>query len=78
MKETTEYLENLTDIVLAARKKNSKIGARLKHFYSSEDKIVIQLTGKGWLTVDTLVAENGVSELNSEVLRKIVDSFEVK
>jgi hypothetical protein len=78
MKETTDHLENIVDIILAARKKNTQIGARLKHFYSSPDSILVQLTGKGWVKIDTLVAENGVSELKADAIQKVVDSFEMK
>lgn len=78
MKKTTDYLENIVDIILAARKKNKQIGARLKHFYVSKDSILVQLTGKGWIRIDTLVAENGVSELKADAIQRVVDSFEVK
>lgn len=54
------------------------IGARLKHFYGSKEQIKVQLTGKGWVLIDTIVAENGVRELTKEAIQRVVDSFEIK
>jgi hypothetical protein len=78
LNETSDYLENIVDILHAARKKDKKIGARLRHFYTSEQQIKVQLTGNGWIMIDTLVAENGISELNKPVLQRVIDSFELK
>jgi hypothetical protein len=78
MKPTTDYLQNIVDILHACRKKDKRIGARLKHWYGSKEQIKVQLTGKGWVMIDTLVAENGVSELRKEAIQKILDSFEIK
>ncbi len=78
MKETIDYLENIVDILHVARKKNKKIGARLKHFYGSKEQIKVQLTGKGWVMIDVIIAQNGVRELNKDAIQKVVDSFEVK
>jgi hypothetical protein len=78
MKETTDYLENIVGIVHAARKKNKKIGARLRHFYASKDRIKIQLTGKGWVSIETAWAVNGITGMSQEDLKKVVDSFELK
>jgi hypothetical protein len=75
MKETKDHLENIVDILQAARKKNKKIGARLKHFYGSKEQIKVQLTGKGWVMIDVIVAQNGVKELNKEAVQRVVDSF---
>jgi hypothetical protein len=78
MKETTDYLENVVDILHAARKKNKKIGARLKHFYGSKEKIKVQLTGKGWVVIETVWAEKGLSAMSKEDLLSVVVSFEQK
>ena len=78
MKPTTDYLQNIVDILHACRKKDKRVGARLKHWYGSKEQIKVQLTGKGWVMIDTLVAENGVSELRKEAIQKILDSFEIK
>ena len=78
MKETTDHLENIVDILHAARKKNKKIGSRLKHFYGSAEQIKVHLTGKGSIMIDTVLAENGVSEISKEGLQKVLDSFKVE
>jgi hypothetical protein len=77
MKETTDHLENIVDILHASRKKNKKIGARLKHFYGSKEKIKVQLTGKGWVIIDTVWAEKGVSGMTPEEIMAVVDSFKL-
>jgi len=77
MKETTDYLDNIVDILHAARKKNKKIGARLKHFYGSKEQIKVQLTGKGSIMIDTAAAEKGVSGLSKDEIQKVVDSFKL-
>jgi hypothetical protein len=78
MKPTTDYLQNIVDILHACRKKDKRVGARLKHWYASKEQIKVQLKGKGWVMIDTVVAENGVSELRKEAIQKILDSFEIK
>jgi hypothetical protein len=78
MKETTDYLDNIVDIVHAARKKNKKIGARLKHFYLNKEKIRVQLTGKGYLTIEVSHAKDGLGLLSKEAIQLIADTFEVK
>jgi hypothetical protein len=78
MKETTDFLQHILDILHAARKKNKKIGARLKHFYGSKEKMKVQLTGKGWVTIDTAFAQKGVSEMSKEEIMAVVESFEIK
>jgi hypothetical protein len=77
MKETTDYLQNIVEILHICRKKNKKIGARLKHWYGSKEQIKIQLTGKGWVMMDTVTAEGGVSKLSPESIQKVVDSFKM-
>ncbi len=66
------------DIVHACRKKNSKIGARQKHFYLNKDLIRIHLSGNAELTIPLLIAENGVSQMTKEALQAIIDSYDVK
>jgi hypothetical protein len=78
MKETTDHMENIVAILHVCRKKNKKIGARLKHFYGSKEQIKVQLTGKGWVIIDVIIAVNGVSELSKEAIQNVLDSFEVK
>src|ERR1035437_15296 len=78
MKETTDHLDNIMDIVLACRKKNEKIGARLKHFYADEETIIVKLTGNAQIIIPLLIAENGVSQMTNEAIQKIVDTFDVK
>lgn len=78
MKETADHLDNIMDIVLACRKKNEKIGARLKHFYTDEETIIVKLTGNAQITIPLLIAENGISQLSIETIQKIVDTFDVK
>ncbi len=78
MKETTDHLENIVDILHAARKMNKKIGARLKHYYGSKEQIKVQLTGRGWVIIDVLLAENGVSEISNQGIQKVLDSFNVE
>ena len=78
MKETTDHLHNIVSILHIARKKNKRIGARLKHFYASKEQIKVQLTGKGWIIIDTICAANGISEISKEAIQRIVDSFEIK
>jgi hypothetical protein len=78
MKETTDYLKNIVDILHFARKRNKKIGARLKHFYGSKEQIKVQLTGKGWVMVDTALALKGPVEASKEEIQKVVDSFQIK
>jgi hypothetical protein len=78
MKETTDYLGNILDILHAARKKNKKIGARLKHFYGSKEHMKVSLTGKGWVTVQTAFAVKGVKEMSKEEIMEVVESFEIK
>ena len=78
MKETTDYRENIVDIVHACRKKNKNIGARQKHFYSNSNTIRIQLSGHGQIDIPVVIAENGVSQMTNEALQRIVDTFEVK
>jgi hypothetical protein len=77
MKETTDFLENIVDILHAARKRNKKIGARLKHFYGSMEQIKVQLTGKGSIMIDTVLAEKGITGISKEELHKVVDSFKI-
>jgi predicted nucleotidyltransferase len=76
MKETTDYLENIMDIVLACRKRNKKIGARLKHFHLNKETMLVKLTGNGSLKIPVLIAENGVSQMTKESIQRIADSFE--
>jgi hypothetical protein len=78
MKETIDHLHNIVSILHLARKKNKRIGARLKHFYASKEQIKVQLTGRGWVIIDTICAVNGVSEISKEAIQRILDSFEVK
>jgi hypothetical protein len=78
MKETTDHLENIMDIILACRKLNVKIGARLKHFYLDNDTILVKLTGNVQLSIPTLIAANGVSQLTNEAIQRILNTFEVK
>jgi len=78
MKETTDYLENIMDIVHTCRKRNDKIGARQKHFYVNKDTIRIHLSGNAQLTLSVLIAENGVSQMTKEAIKGIVETFEVR
>jgi hypothetical protein len=78
MKETTDHLENIMDILLACRKRNKKIGARLKHFYLNKETVLVKLTGNGSLKIPILIAENGVSQMTKEAVLGIADSFEAK
>jgi hypothetical protein len=78
MKETTDYLDNIVGIVHAARKKNKKIGARLKHFYLNKEKIRVELTGRGYLTIDVAYAKDGAAQLSKEIILTISETFEVK
>jgi hypothetical protein len=78
MKETTDYLKNIVDILHSARKRNKRIGARLKHFYGSKEQIKVQLTGKGWVMIDTALAEKGAAAASKEEVQKVVDSFQIK
>jgi hypothetical protein len=71
MKETTDHIDNIIDIVHACRKINPKIGARLKHFYLNPEMILVQLSGNAQLSVPSLIAENGVSQLTKEGINKI-------
>jgi hypothetical protein len=78
MKETTDFLQHILDILHAARKRNKKIGARLKHFYASKELIKVQLTGKGWVGIDTALAQKGVAGSAKEEIQRVADSFEIK
>ena len=78
MKETADHLDNIMDIVLACRKKNEKIGARLKHFYTDEETVIVKLTGNAQITIPLLIAENSVSQLSKEAIQYIVETFELK
>ena len=78
MKETTDYIDNIMDIVLACRTKNKMIGARLKHFYSDKETIVVKLTGNAQITLPVLIAENGVSQMTKEAIQRIADSFQLQ
>ncbi|MDQ3190292.1 MAG: hypothetical protein M3Q58_01725 [Bacteroidota bacterium] len=77
MKETTDYLDNIMDIVLACRKINGKVGARLKHYYEDDKTIIVKLSGNAQITVPLIIAENGVSQLTKEAIQKIVETFEI-
>jgi hypothetical protein len=78
MKETTDFLKNIVDILHLARKKNKKIGARIKHFYGSKEKIKVQLTGKGWVIIDTLWAEKGAAEMSKEEILAVAESYRLE
>ena len=78
MKETTDHLNNIIDIIHAARKKNRKIGARLKHFYANKETIRVLLTGKGILRIDILHCVNGVKTMSPEQIQAVADTFEIK
>ena len=78
MKETSDHLDNIMDIVLASRKINNKIGARLKHYYADNKTIIVKLSGNAQITVPLIIAENGVSQMTVEAIKKIVGTFEIK
>jgi hypothetical protein len=78
MKETTDHLNNIVDIIHDARKKNRKIGARLKHFYANKETIRVLLTGKGILRIDIVHCVNGVKAMNPEQIQAVADTFEIK
>jgi hypothetical protein len=77
MKTTHDYLDNIVDLVHACRKVNKKIGARLQHFYLNENTIRIKLTGNAFLTIPVMIVEHGVSQVDSEALKGIIDTYEV-
>jgi hypothetical protein len=60
-----------------ARKFNASIGARLKHYYVSPEMIRVQLSGKGWVNIETFSAEKALCDLSPEALQRVVNSFEV-
>jgi hypothetical protein len=76
MQETTDYLDNIVDLIHAARKIDKRIGARLKHFYANKDTIKVQLSGNGYLTIGLIYAQNGVSQITKEAIQSISDTFE--
>ncbi len=78
MKETTEHLQNILDILHVARKKNKKIGARLKHFIANKETWKVQLTGKGWVSIDAPFVLKGAKEMTKEEILKVADSWEMK
>lgn len=78
MKETTDYTDNIMDIILACRSKNKKIGARLKHYYSGKETILVKLTGNAQITIPVLIAENGVSQMTKEALQRITDTYQLQ
>ena len=78
MKETTDYTENIMDIIHTCRKKNDKIGARQKHFYLDKDNIRIHLSGNAQLTIPIIIAENGANQLTKGAIQAIVNTFEQK
>ncbi len=78
MKETTDYTDNIMDIVLSCRKLNAKIGARQRHFYSDKNNIRVQLSGNAELTIPVLIAENGASQITNEALNSILSTYHFK
>jgi hypothetical protein len=78
VKETSDHIDNIQDLILACRKKNKKIGVRLKHYYLNKTTIQVLLTGNGVLRIPVLIAENGVSQINTEGIQGIINSFEIK
>jgi hypothetical protein len=78
MKETTQYLENIIEIIHLCRKKNKKIGARLSHKVVNKEHIMVKLTGGGNLHIPILLAENGVSQLTTEAVIAIVATFKTE
>ena len=77
MKTTHDYLDNVVDLVHACRKINKKIGARLQHFYINENTIRIKLTGNAFLTIPVFIVEHGVSQVDKEALKGIIETYEV-
>lgn len=78
MTETSDHLDNIVDIILVCRKKNRKIGTRLKHFYLDKTTMQVKLTGNGVLNIPVLIAENGVAQISPAAIQGILNSFEVK
>jgi hypothetical protein len=76
MRETSDYLENIVNLLYVIRKKNQNIGARLKHFYISETRIMVRLTGNGWITLELALAVNGVQEITDADIQKVLHTFE--
>jgi hypothetical protein len=60
MKDTTDHLDNIVDIIHACRKKNKKIGARLKHRYVNKENIMVNLTGGGTIHIPIPFAERSL------------------
>jgi hypothetical protein len=74
MKETTDHLDNIVDIIFACRKLNSRIGARLRHYYSG-GAIVVHPTGRMQIAIPLILAENGISELNKKAIEDILNTL---
>ena len=70
MSETLDYLENIVDILHAARQRDKKIGARLKHFYVSMEQIKVQLTGNGWVKTQKCIDGLAIFQEVNEALNR--------
>jgi hypothetical protein len=75
MQETTDYIDNVVDIIYACRKRNSLIGARLRHFYFDDRMLLVYLTDNKQLKIPVLIATHGISQLTEKSIFEICSTF---
>jgi len=75
MIETTEYQDNIIEIICAARVLNSQIGSYLKHYLNENFNYTVLLCNKGTVIIPRDFAQGGIDSMIREELELVARSF---
>ena len=75
MQETTDCLENIVDIVNAARMYNPSIGYRVKHYVNERFHFSILLSGNAAIEIKRAHAQDGLGSMTPQDIQEVANSY---